>query len=140
MLPRVACSDQDPTCLLTYIDNELEVVVRAQRIQLTESGLALLGDNFTFSASGNTRFYAIPVYNTIDDNYLVTWSEETAAFVNREMRLHMSLQPSRDLAPMTNSNTRPNGWLCRRMKPGRVITPMPLFQSNYREIPGGVRM
>ncbi|GEM_PF-4049789 len=75
--PEIACSATAVNCLLTFTYDGPEVEVLAQRLQVTEDGIGFLGDEFDFPMTGGDQQYTSVTWNSLDDNYLVTWHEET---------------------------------------------------------------
>jgi hypothetical protein len=77
MYPRLACSNIDLHCLLLRIDISAGFVITAQRLAMTESGIALLGDEFTFPADISPDLSSTVSWNSLDKNYLVVWQRNT---------------------------------------------------------------
>jgi hypothetical protein len=77
LFPDIACSTDENTCLLVYQYMVDTMETRAQRIAVTESGVTFVGDPFNFPMEYPYQSYPVVSWNSLDDDYLVAWEQET---------------------------------------------------------------
>jgi hypothetical protein len=71
--PSLDCSDIEPTCLLLRNEFEVPYQIIAQRLEVTESGAAFLGDSFQLPYIVDSTSVSVVAWNSLDQNYLVVW-------------------------------------------------------------------
>jgi hypothetical protein len=81
--PQIACSAVSQNCLLTYTYYGAEAMILARRLEMTDTGIGFLGDEFDFPLSGHWQQSNSVYWNSLDDNYLVLWTE--AKWINNNM-------------------------------------------------------
>jgi hypothetical protein len=75
LYPELACSTDENGCLLAYQYMGDTMETRAQRLEVTESGVTFVGDTLNFPMENHYQSYPAVSWNSLDDNYLVVWEQ-----------------------------------------------------------------
>jgi hypothetical protein len=115
--PEIACSATSLTCLVAYTYDGPDVQIIGQRFEVTGTGIAFLGDEFLFPMTGRWQQFTSVTWNSIDDNYLVTWQEETG--IRNRYGIAFTHVYAQEQGPGLDELQHPATWLYRSMPTNR---------------------